>query len=250
MKIQGVVFDLGNTLMYLDADPEEVINQGVAEMIAFFKHKRVRLDEVRLGEAFLAERRAGRELVYQTDREVPCGESLRAALDKVQAPPEAYKLIGEAVRAYFRPEEAAWKAYPDARTVLKQLSRQGSRLGLLSNATDDAFVQRLVNRLEFRPWLSPVFSSAGLGFRKPVRDVFDLILSRWNLSPGATAMVGDTLDTDILGAQNAGMRSILITADEAPGNDAYRERIIPNASIARLQELPELLDVWQSGGNV
>ncbi len=250
MKIQGIVFDLGNTLMYLDADPDDVVNQGVAEMAAFFKRKRARLDETALGEAFLAERRMGREIAFRTNREVPCRESLRAALEKVQAPPEAYKLIDEAVRVYFGPEEAAWTAYPDARTTLKQLYERGYRLGLLSNATDDPFIQRLVNRLEFRPWLSPVFSSAGLGLRKPLRDAFDLVLSRWNMSAEAAVMVGDTLDADILGAHNAGMRSVLITADEAPGNDAHQGRIIPDVSITRLRELPGLLDVWQRDGDV
>jgi putative hydrolase of the HAD superfamily len=154
------------------------------------------------------------------------------------------------VRVYFGPEEAAWTAYPDARTTLKQLYEGGYRLGLLSNATDDPLIQRVVNRLEFRPWLSPVFSSAGLGLRKPLRDPFDLVLSRWNLSPEAAVMVGDTLDADILGAHNAGMRSVLVTADEAPGNEAHRGRIVPDASITRLSELPGLLDVWQRDGNV
>jgi putative hydrolase of the HAD superfamily len=117
-------------------------------------------------------------------------------------------------------------------------------LGLLSNATDDLFVQRLVNRLDLRPWLSPTFSSAGLGLRKPKREPFDLILSRWNLPPGSVVVVGDTLNADILGAHNSGMRGILITADEAPRNDEFRETIVPDGTIAALGELPGLIETW------
>lgn len=246
MTIYGIIFDLGSTLMYFDGEWEDVVNQGAADMAAFFTRKRVKLDEGTLAETFIAERRAGREVAYRTDREVTCAESLRATLEKIEVPPEAFALVAEAVHVYFGPEEAAWKAYPDAKATLKHLFRQGYRLGLLSNATDDSFIQRLVNRLGLRPWLSPAFSSAGLGLRKPLREPFDLILSRWNLPSESVMMVGDTLNADILGAHNAGMRGILITADEAPWNDEHRETIIPDAEIATLSELPGLIEAWRS----
>jgi putative hydrolase of the HAD superfamily len=246
MTVRGIIFDLGSTLMYFDGDWEDVVSRGAANMAAFFTRKRVKLDEAALAETFITERRAGREVAYRTDREVTCAESVRAALQKVAAPPEAGALVPEAVRVYFEPEEAAWKAYPDAKATLKHLSEQGHRLGLLSNATDDAFIQRLVNRLELRPWISPTFSSAGLGLRKPLREPFDLILSRWNLPPESVVMIGDTLDADILGAHNTGMRGILIAADEAASNDDHRSTIIPDATITALSELPDLIESWRA----
>jgi len=244
MTVRGVIFDLGSTLMYFDADWEDVVGRGVADMLAFFKRKRVKLDEAALAETFIAERQAGREVAYQTQREVTCSDSLRAALEKVEAPPDSFPLVTDAVRVCFGPEEAAWKAYPDARATLKGMSTQGYRLGLLSNATDDSFIQRLVNRLELRPWLSPTFSSAGLSFRKPMREPFELILARWNLPPESVVMVGDTLSADILGAHNTGMRGVLITTDEPAWNDDDRKTIIPDATVASLSELPGLLETW------
>jgi putative hydrolase of the HAD superfamily len=241
MTVHGIIFDLGSTLMYFDGEWEDVVHSGVTDMMAFFARKRVMFDEKALAEAFLAERRTGREVAYRTEREVTCAQSLQAALKKVEAPPAASALVEEAVRVYFGPEEEAWKAYPDARKTLSTLFRQKYRLGLLSNATDDSFVQRLVNRLGLRPWLSPSFSSAGLEVRKPVRDPFNLILSRWSLSPETVIMVGDTLSADILGAHNAGMRGVLITAHESPWNDDHRETIIPDATITGLNELPGLI---------
>lgn len=242
MKVRGVIFDLGSTLMYFDGDWDDVIGRGVASMADFFDRKRVNLDREALAETFIAERRAGREVAYRSHQEVTCPESLRATLEKIEAPPGAFGLVGEAVRAYFGPEEADWKAYPGAKDILKHLFRAGYRLGLLSNATDDPFIQRLVNRLGLRPWLSPAFSSAGLGLRKPLREPMDLILARWNLPPESVVVVGDTLNADILGAHNAGMRGILVTADEAPSNHEHREAIIPDATIAALGELPGLIE--------
>jgi len=244
MTIHGIIFDLGSTLMYFDGDWEDVVERGAAQMAAFFTRKRIRLDESALAETFIAERRAGREVAYRTQREVTCAESLRTALEKVGAPPEAFALVPEAVRVYFGPEEAAWKAYPEAKATLKHLFQRGYRLGLLSNATDDPLIQRLVNRLELRPWLSPTFSSAELGWRKPRPEPFEIILSRWKLPPESVIVVGDTLDADILGAHNAGMRGVLITADESPRNEEHRETIVPDATIATLSELPGLLREW------
>ena len=247
MSVRGVIFDLGDTLMYFNASWDDVVNRATAgEMAAFFTHKRIELDETALVETFFAERQAGRAVAERTNLEVTCGASLRAALEKIQAPPEAFRLVPEAVRIYFKYGEAAWTAYPDARATLRHLYGQGYRLGALSNATDDPNIQRVVNRLGLRPWLSPVFSSAGLGVRKPLRAPFDLILSRWGLPPEAAVMVGDTLKADVAGAHAAGMRAVLITTGASQSDDEPGPPIVPEASIAELSQLPDLLEQWKT----
>ena len=243
--IRGIIFDLGGTLMYFDGDWDEKAHQGAVNMAAFLRRQRVHIDEATLVDAFKAARRAGWTQATRGGREVTCAQSMWTALREVEAPPEAFALVPEAVRVYFGPEEAAWKPYPDAKATLKRLSQQGCRLGLLSNATDDALIQRLVNRLELRPWLSPVFASANLGCRKPLPEPFDLVLSRWNLPATSVLMVGDTLNSDILGAHNTGMPGVLITADEAQSNHEHRETIIPDATINTLSDLPPLIDAWR-----
>ena len=243
--ILGIIFDLGGTLMYFDGDWDEKAHQGAVNMAAFFRRKRVQIDEAMLVDAFKASRQAGWIQATSGGYEVTCAQSVRTALREVEAPPEAFPLVPEAVRVCFGPEEAAWMPYPDAKATLKRLSQQGCRLGLLSNATDDALIQRLVNRLELRPWLSPVLASANLGCRKPLREPFDLILSRWNLPATSVLMVGDTLNADILGAHNAGMPGVLITADESLSNHEHRETIIPDATINTLGDLPPLIDAWR-----
>jgi phosphoglycolate phosphatase-like HAD superfamily hydrolase len=53
-------------------------------------------------------------------------------------------------------------------------------------------------------------------------------------------VVGDTLNADVLGAQNAGMHSILVTMDENPSNANHRH-IQPTAVAGSLSELPEIV---------
>jgi len=45
---------------------------------------------------------------------------------------------------------------------------------------------------------------------KPERPMFDAALAALGADPAHTAMLGDRLETDILGAQNAGLRAILV----------------------------------------
>jgi putative hydrolase of the HAD superfamily len=238
--IKGIIFDLGNTLLRFDGDDETVSRAG-AELMAdwFFKKKRLKLDGPALVETFLAQRVANFEQAQQTQTEILAEESLRQALHKIDAPSHAQPLVEAAIKIYFASEEAYWQPYPDTVQTLKQLKAQGYRMGLYSNATDDALVQRMVNQGRIRPWLSPTFSSAGCGWRKPRPDGFALIAARWNLPANQIVVVGDTLNADILGAQNAGMHSILVTMDENPANFENRN-IVPGAVVESLSQIPEI----------
>ena len=239
--IKGIVFDLGGTLLRFNADWVTIERAGAEAMADWFlKKKHIKLDQNALVEAFLSERAAGWQRAGQTHQEVTAQASLRAALVKIEAAATALSLLEAAVKVYFGPEEAVWQSYPDTVDTLKQLYRQGYRLGLYSNATDDPFIQRLVNQNRLRPWLSPTFSSAGWGWRKPKAEPFELIARRWGLSPAEMVVVGDTLNADILGAQNAGMHSILVTMDEAPSNEANRH-IQPEAVANSLSIVPEIV---------
>jgi len=45
---------------------------------------------------------------------------------------------------------------------------------------------------------------------KPEPEIFQVALERWSVAPEKTLMVGDRLDTDVLGANRAGVRSALV----------------------------------------
>ena len=141
-------------------------------------------------------------------------------------------------------------ASPATIPVLRELAGQGMRLGMLSNATDDCLIQRLVDRLGFRPWLDPALSSAGTGIRKPDPAAFAPLLSAWNLPPQTVVMVGDTLEADILGAQRAGLRHVWIRARQdarqeglTPGEASQRQSVVPEVTISQLGELPDCLRI-------
>jgi HAD superfamily hydrolase (TIGR01662 family) len=167
---------------------------------------------------------------------------LRQALVECGYPAVTDQVIREALASMYRVTQASWKPEPEAHTTLGTLLDYGYRLGLISNAGDDADVQTLLDQASLRAYFEIILTSAGQGIRKPNPDIFWTALQHMNIPPGNVAMVGDTLGADILGAYNAGIYSIWITQHaDTPANRAHADTIQPDAKIEHLVDLIPLL---------
>ena len=76
---------------------------------------------------------------------------------------------------------------------------------------------------------------------KPNRPLFDSALEVLNASPDNTAMVGDRLATDIAGARNAGLKTILMLSGITKEEDLEASSIQPDYVMANLSDLRHLL---------
>ena len=249
MVVKGIVFDLGGTLMYLDGEWEEIRTRNAANAVAFLRVEGLELEEETFQKVLEHQREKAYATARATRREYPVQRSLKETLAKLGYPDLDGDLLAEAVEALFRYEEERWTAFSDAVPTLGTLQEAGYRLALASNASDDDFIQRLLSNLRLEPYLDPALNSAGVGIRKPDPKILQCILREWGLEPGEAVMIGDTLSADILGAQLAGMHSVLALMDENPDNDKWRDRITPDATIEALAELPSLLATWGAEGS-
>jgi FMN phosphatase YigB (HAD superfamily) len=248
MAVEGVIFDLGHTLMYLDSTWPAVLERGALDLAAFLEEQQLDMDGKAFARAILERRAKGFDRAKQTLREVTAEDSMRWTFAEFGLPEPSPMLVSRAIDAFFADEETHWRAYPEARTVLRALADGGLRLGMYSNATHDPFIQRLVDRFGFRPWLEPALSSAKTGIRKPDPVAFTPFLASWRLPVRSVVVVGDTLDADVLGAHHAGMLSVWFPSRQ----DARQEGdstshplgalpVVPDAMISELSELPECL---------
>jgi putative hydrolase of the HAD superfamily len=133
-----------------------------------------------------------------------------------------------------------WYLETDTIPTLKTLRAHGYRLGMVSNTSDDKNVQQLVDRWELRPFFEKIVTSAGCGFRKPDQRIFRLVLDHFGVPPEQVAMVGDSPEADILGANQLGIYSIWITRRASPPEEGELS-IQPQAVIPTLDLLPGLL---------
>lgn len=240
-NIKGLIFDLGNTLMYMDHDWEEVIAQGGKDLAHFLMGRGFKVDPARFEDDFISLRRSLRKKAIEEQVEYTADYTLLALLAQLGYKDVSQELIEEAVNAFFSLEETRWRAYPQADATLRQLAGRGYRLALISNATYDPLIQRLVDKGGFRKWLDLVLSSAGVGVRKPHPKIFQKVLDHWGFDPSQVVMIGDTLQFDILGAHNIGLKGILAAWDLYPDYAVGNDHIVPDARAETMGQLMELV---------
>jgi HAD superfamily hydrolase (TIGR01549 family) len=242
-RIKAVLFDLGSTLIYFDGEWSEVIDQGFLNLAKALQDDGFDLE----GEDFINQFRARLDHYY-VEREADYTEHTTSYFLAKTLSEWGYEnvedgVIRRALAAMYAASQVHWKLERDTIPTLQTLQERGYHLGLISNAADDDDVQTLVDNAGIRPWFEIILTSAAQGIRKPSRRIFYTALNHWKLQPDQAAMVGDTLSADILGAQNMNMFGIWITRRaDRPANHIYRSRIIPDATIETLDELPDLLE--------
>ncbi len=134
-----------------------------------------------------------------------------------------------------RERRARHIAFPDVETTLKEL--QGAyRLALVTNGVPDLQHEK-IQGAKLVQYFDAVIISGEVGVGKPDPRIFELALDKLAVSSKMAVMVGNSLTRDIKGAQQAGLRGIWINR---PGGDCGEE-VTPDAQIASLSELPDIL---------
>jgi putative hydrolase of the HAD superfamily len=238
--LQVIFFDLGSTLIYAKDPWAEFFRLGDAALLRVLRNAGIPLagETFHAGNATFIDRYyahymptdTAERTAFSVLRDILAEKGHRSVPDPV---------LSAALKALYAVTNRNWYAEDDALPTLAALRDSGYRLGLISNTSDDAHVQALVDRNGFRPHLEFVLTSAGFGIRKPDRRIFEAALAHFRVPPSAAAMVGDMPEADVLGANGIGMYSIWITRRAASGPDPA---IAPQATVAALHEIPPLLE--------
>jgi 2-haloalkanoic acid dehalogenase type II len=240
---KALLFDLGSTLIYFQGEPSIIFKHSLAALYENLHAAGVTLER----DDFLKNFQARLEMYY-AEREAEFIEYTTAYLLKTTLAEYGYAEIPEtvarpALAAMYAVTQDYWQPDPDALSTLQTLKSRGYRLGIISNAADDADVQALVDKAALRDYFDVILTSASIGIRKPNPRIFQLALEPLGVSPVEAAMVGDKLGADILGAQNAGIFAIWVTRyADSPANRDHLDTIQPDAVIPSIKELPALLE--------
>lgn len=113
------------------------------------------------------------------------------------------------------------------------------RLGVITNGPE-AGQRHKFEAAGLQDHFELFLTSGAAGVLKPDPAIFHQALSRMNLQPSEAVYIGDHLDLDVIGAQDAGMRAIWFD----PGNRHRFRHIVPDATIRRLADLPAVLKTW------
>jgi putative hydrolase of the HAD superfamily len=240
--IRGVIFDLGSTLIRFRGKWSEVLAEGRSAMVAYLQQAGFALD----GAAFAEDMQATFEANFRDRRQDHRERSTRSLVSEVLArqnsPEVTSAVLDEALRRLYAPSEACWSLIPGAGDVLNRLKQAGYRLGMISNASDEDNVLRLVDAAGLRHSFAPILISAAVGARKPTPSLFETVVRGWGIPPAEAVMVGDTLGEDILGAQRAGLHQIWVQAEADPiFNQEHMGVVIPERKAAELSDVVDVI---------
>lgn len=95
-----------------------------------------------------------------------------------------------------------------AHDLLNYLTDKGYRLHLCSNGFHEVQFKKLRNA-HMEKYFDTVILSEDAGANKPSKQFFDFALLKSKACKANTLMIGDNFDTDMLGAMNAGIDTLL-----------------------------------------
>ena len=127
--------------------------------------------------------------------------------------------------------------------VLAQLRAKKLYMSIVSNVDEDQF-HPLLTRGDLPKWFDHCTSSESARSCKPDDRFFQVALEKSGLAPNEVLFIGDSLEQDIMGADKAGMHTVLISEakGEAPMHIGRNTEVQPDYRITDLGELIGIVD--------
>jgi len=127
--------------------------------------------------------------------------------------------------------------------VLRELKRYKLKLGVLANTyTSTKKEIRIALRNQgIDEFFDAVITSVDVGVRKPDRRIFRETLKAMKLKPEEVVLVGNQIDTDIVGGNRAGMITVWFHWRERYKSDMKSEDEKPDYAISSLKDLPFII---------
>ncbi len=239
--LKVIFFDLGSTLIYSKDPWPPIYAQADRAMVGILQQAGIPVEI----KPFSSEFDTFLDAYYAERGESPIEKTTFSVLSDLLAQYGFQDIPASVVRAaldaMYSITQQNWYLEADAIRTLETLRERGYRLGMISNTSDDRNVQQLVDRWELRPYFDAIITSAGCGIRKPDRRIFQLALENFGVPPEHTAMVGDSLEADIFGANQLSMYTIWITR-RAQVPEEGELKIQPQAIITALDQISNLLE--------
>lgn len=109
--------------------------------------------------------------------------------------------------------------YPEVKEVLSELKQRGLKLGLISNGYEEEINLILENADLEKTTFDIIVGVDTIKKVKPNPDIFKYAVNKLNVKPEEAMFVGDNVDADYKGAENAGIHALLIDRTEKKQSD-------------------------------
>lgn len=245
--MKAVLFDLFETLI-LTGDDEAYYPASLRSLHKTLAENGIATDYETFTKAYFAVRDQLYTRTNQTLEEPHFNNRIIQTLETlgINLKPESQE-IAKATQAFADTFLQFAQLDPQAIPVLTALKGK-YKLGIISNFAIPEAVWKLLDKLDIRSYFDTIIISGEINRRKPSEEVFQKALLMLNLQPSEAVFVGDTLNVDVKGAQQAGMKAILINR-RPPKTATYiwkppeqpTTKTWPDATINQLVELMQVI---------
>ena len=224
MIVKGVLFDFGGTLALGDLNKEEFRNSLFEYIRSLgFNGTESRFKRVRRGmfERLMKARSQKREMRIE--------DLYQGMFFDLGLHPEKVALdyIHDLYIRSFNVE-----LVNGVKDVLEYLNERYN-LAIVSNSMSNV-ARHAIKRFNLEKYFDMIVISRDLGIRKPDREIFQFTLKNLGVESYEAVHVGDSLEDDVQGAKNAGMKTVWIKT----GEDV---NVQPDYTINSIKELTSLL---------
>lgn len=144
-------------------------------------------------------------------------------------------LASELAAAFHAERRRRHRTFPDAEPALREL-RGRCALGLITNGASDLQREK-IRGAGLDGYFDLVVASGDLGVGKPEPSIFTHALRQLGVPPHEAVMVGDSLQRDVVGAQNVGIRGVWLNRRDHPRESGLE----PDSEVRSLSEFLGLL---------
>ena len=222
--IRAIIFDAGNTLVFVD--PVRVLD--------IFRELGVQadVDRFRSAERHARSRLTARLTRGSTGSEEHVWREYFANICRLCGVPAHLREEADRCIKQVHQDEHLWThVAEETPAALSALSEMGYRLAVVSNA--DGRVEALLERRGLRDHFEFVIDSHVFGAEKPDPRIFLAATERLELAPSVCLYVGDLYPVDVLGARAAGLEAVLL--------DPWGEYQLDVDRIPSVAQLPDYL---------
>jgi putative hydrolase of the HAD superfamily len=114
------------------------------------------------------------------------------------------------------------------------------RMAVVSNLSNPEAVSLTLEKLHLARFFEKVFVSSAVGFVKPDQRTFERCIEAIEIPATHAVFIGDSLSTDIAGAEKIGMRTIIFAPEGAP-SEIELKYTRPDFVVWELLEVPKIV---------
>ena len=129
-----------------------------------------------------------------------------------------------------------------AHELMEYLRRRGYRMHMTSNGFHEVQYKKL-KACGLRPYFDTIILSEDAGANKPSSAFFDYALRQSGAERQTTLMIGDNLQTDILGALNAGIDALLFNRWSIDAGEIGKVKAQFETQFSTVDSLRDIMDL-------